>query len=105
MPLLFLGKRAAQINQFLEQLVDVPATRVVRVDKLLESGEIVRTRPVQPHHAFDLRADRRLELLEFGVATLGRREARSERLEVDSGKVNNTGPFPVFPDSEPVGRD
>ena len=88
MPFLFFVQATAEGQQFLEQLVDVPAARVVGLDQFLELRQIVGPRPVQANQLVELRPDRGLELLQVDILGFGLAKTLGQGLEVDLGEIN-----------------
>jgi hypothetical protein len=87
----FVGKRPAQREQLAEQLVDGAAPRVVRLDQILELLDEVHPGAIRPHHAVELRANRRLEasMSTFLVPRLFLLEPLRKPLEVDGRQVDH----------------
>jgi hypothetical protein len=57
---LFFGQDTGKIEKLSEDFIDVAATGVIAFDQLLKFFQVIGPRAVQPHHAFQLRAHRRL---------------------------------------------
>src|SRR5207249_703621 len=87
-PLLFIRERATQGEQILEQVVDVPAARVVGLDQRLELGQEIGARWVGADQRVELLPNRRPKLLQFDVLARRLRESLRERLEVNGGEVD-----------------
>ena len=84
----------AELQQFLEQFLDVPAAGVVALDQLLELLREVGAGLVQANQLLQLGADRGLEDFQVGVLVLRLLEALRQRLEVDLGQVHAPAGLP-----------
>ena len=88
MPPLFVRQRATEVEQILEEVVDVAAARVVRLDELLEFREEVRARLVDAQERVELSADGGFQLLELDILAAGYFEAFGKRFKVDGRDVD-----------------